>query len=178
MSEQASPSGAPAEAAGAVSSRTGQRLSGFIYGTIVALSVIVAGVRAYPHESGHIAALVAVTCLVFWFAHVYAHALGHAVSNKEHVTFAELREIARGEGAIVEAAVPPVVALLLGAVGLLSTKNAAWLAFVLGLGVLGVQGVIFARVERLGWLGTTVVVAANLGLGLILVALKLLVSHH
>jgi hypothetical protein len=41
-----------------------------------------------------------------------------------------------------------------------------------------VQGVVFARVERLGWLGTTIVVAANLGLGLILVALKLVVTHH
>lgn len=140
--------------------------------------MIVAGVRAYPHDSGHIAALVAVTCVVFWIAHVYAHGLGHAVSHHEHVTRRELWEIARGEGAIVEAAVPPVVALLLGAVGILSTRNAAWIAFALGLGVLGVQGVVFARVERLGWLGTTVVVAANLGLGLILVALKLFVSHH
>ena len=52
--------------------RLGQRLSGFIYGTIIALSVIVAGARAYPHSAGHIAVLVAVTCAVFWIAHVYA----------------------------------------------------------------------------------------------------------
>ena len=50
----------------------GHRLGGFIYGTIVALSVIVGGARAYPHEPGHIAVLVAVTCIVFWLAHVYA----------------------------------------------------------------------------------------------------------
>lgn len=140
--------------------------------------MIVAGVRAYPHDAGHIAALVAVTSVVFWFAHVYAHGLGHAVSHKEHVTLAEFWAIARAEGSVVEAAVPPVGALLLGALGILSTRNAAWLAFILGLGVLGVQGVVFARVERLGWLGTTIVVAANLGLGLILVALKLVVTHH
>jgi hypothetical protein len=167
-----------AEERGGVTSRTGQRLSGFIYGTIVALSVIVAGARAYPHDAGHIAAVVAVTSVVFWFAHVYAHSLGHAVSHREHVSLAEFWEIARSEGALVEAAVPPVAALLLGAVGILSTRNATWLAFALGLGVLGVQGLVFARVERLGWLGTTVVVAANLGLGLLLVALKLVVSHH
>ena len=37
----------------------GERLGGFIYGTIVALAVVVAGAKAYPHEAGHIAALVA-----------------------------------------------------------------------------------------------------------------------
>jgi hypothetical protein len=166
------------EQAAPARSRLAERLSGFIYGTIVALSVIVAGARAYPHDAGHIAALVAVTSLVFWVAHVYAHSLGQAAGRHEHVTRAEVGEIARRESSIVEAAVPPVVALLLGAVGILSTRNAAWLAFALGLGVLGVQGVVFARVERLGWLGTTIVVAANLGLGLILVALKLVVTHH
>lgn len=158
-------------------SRLGERLSGFIYGTIVALSVIVAGARAYPHEPGHIALVVAVTCAVFWVAHVYAHGLGHSVSHREHLTLAELSEIARREGSLVEAAVPPIVPLLLATVGLLSEHTATWLAFGAGLAVLAVEGVVFARVERLGWLATIVVVAANLGLGLVLVALKLFVSH-
>jgi hypothetical protein len=43
----------------------GERLGGFIYGTILVLAVLVAGARAYPHASGHIAALVAVTSAVF-----------------------------------------------------------------------------------------------------------------
>ena len=37
--------------------------------------------------------------------------------------------------------------------------------------------VIFARVERLSWPATLLVVAANLGLGVVLVGLKVLVSH-
>ena len=155
----------------------GERLSGFIYGTIVALSVIVAGARAYPHGPGHIAGLVAVTCAVFWVAHVYAQGLGHSASVGEHLSFAELKRIGRQEGSIVEAAVPPIVALLLGSVGILSPRASLWLAFVCGLFVLGVQGVVFARVERLGPVATLAVVAANLGLGLVLVALKLVVSH-
>ena len=60
---------------------TGERLGGFIYGTIIVLAVVVAGARAYEHEAGHIAGLVAVTVLVFWLAHVYAHALAHAVPD-------------------------------------------------------------------------------------------------
>ena len=36
---------------------------------------------------------------------------------------------------------------------------------------------MFARVERLAWLGTVLVVTANLGLGLLIIGLKLLVTH-
>jgi hypothetical protein len=155
----------------------GERLGGFIYGTIVVLAVLVAGARAYPHDAGHIAGLVAVTSVVFWLAHVYAHSLGQSVATDEHLSLAELRHIARREASLVEAALPPLGALLLGAFGVLSTRAAVWLAFGLGLAVLAVQGVVFARVERLGRLATLAVVAANLGLGVLLVGLKLLVSH-
>jgi hypothetical protein len=155
----------------------GARLGGFIYGTIVALAVLVAGARAYPHDAGEIAALVAVSSAVFWLAHVYAHALAHSVETDEHLPLVELRRIARREASIVEAAVPLLVALLLGAFELVSTKAAVWLAFGLGLGVLAAQGVVFARVERLGWPATLLVVGANLALGVVLVALKVLVTH-
>lgn len=158
-------------------SAMGERLAGFIYGTIVTLSVVVAGARAYPQGPGHVAVLVAVTCLVFWIAHVYAHALGHSASIGEHLSFSELKRIGRREGSIVEAAVPPLGALVLGGLGVLSPRTSIWLAVGLGLAVLVAQGVVFARVERLGPAATLAVVGANLGLGLVLVALKLAVSH-
>ena len=155
----------------------GERLGGFIYGTIVALSVVVAGAKAYPDGPGHVAALVAVTCLVFWIAHVYAHALGHSAALGEHLSLAELGRIGRREWSIVEAAVPSIVALLLGGIGLLEPRTAVWLAVALGIVVLGAQGIVFARVERLGLTATVGVVALNLSLGVLLVGLKLLISH-
>lgn len=158
-------------------SSRGERLGGFIYGTIVVLAVIIAGARAYPDDAGHIAALVAVTSVVFWLAHVYANALAYSVARDQHLSLEALRLIARHEAAIMEAAVPPIAALSLGAVGLVSAGTAVWIAFLLGLAVLTVQGLTFARVEHLGWLATLVVVAANLGLGVVLVGLKLVVSH-
>jgi hypothetical protein len=154
-----------------------ERLGGFIYGTIIVLAVVVAGARAYPDDAGRIAVLVAVTSVVFWLAHVYAHGLAHSVARDEHLSLAELRRIARREGSIVEAALPPVAALLLGALGLLATEVAVWVAIALGLVVLAAQGITFARVERLGWLGAAGVVTANLVLGIGLVALKLALSH-
>ena len=155
----------------------GERLGGFIYGTIVVLSVVVAGARAYPHDSAHIAGLVIATTVAFWLAHVYAHALAHSVARDQHLSAAELLYIARREASIMEAALPPVVALLLGAFGVISTQVAVWAAFVLGLLVLAAQGVTVARVERLGRLGTLAVVAGNVSLGVLLVGLKLVVSH-
>lgn len=155
----------------------GARLAGFIYGTIVALAVVVAGARAYPHDAGHIAALVAITAVALWLAHVYAHGIGHAVGHDEHLTLAELRHIARREGSIIEATVPLVAALLLGAIGVTSTEVSVWLAFGAGLVVLAGQGVRFARIERLGVIGTILVVAANLSLGVVFIAIKLALTH-
>jgi hypothetical protein len=158
-------------------SAIGERLGGFIYGTIVVLAVVVAGAKAYPHDAARIAAVAVVTSVALWLAHVYAHALGHSASIGEHLSFAELKRIGRREGSIVEAAVPPLGALVLGGLGVLSPRTSIWLAVGLGLAVLVAQGVVFARVERLGPAATLAVVGANLGLGLVLVALKLAVSH-
>ena len=91
-----------------------ERLAGFVYGTIVVLAVLVAGDAGhYPDDARRIAVLVLVTSFVLWVAHVYAHALAHSVAHDERVSPAELRLIARREGSLVEAAVPPLAALML-----------------------------------------------------------------
>ena len=155
----------------------GQRMAGFIYGTVIVLSVVVAAARAYPDDAAQMAALVGVTSVVFWLAHVYAHGIAESVADDQHYSLARLRRLARREASIVEAAIAPVVALLLAAFGLLSTEAAVWLAIGLGLAVLLAQGIIFARMERLGPIATLGVVTVNLFLGVVLVALKLLVTH-
>jgi hypothetical protein len=139
--------------------------------------VLVGGAKAYPHDAWKIVLLLAVTAAVFWLAHVYSHSLAIVVAQDRHLSFAELRRIGRHESSILEAALPPLAALLLGAFGLISTKAAVWIAYGLGLAVLLFSGLVFARVERLGWLATLVVVALNVALGVALVGLKLVVTH-
>ena len=139
--------------------------------------MLVTGAKAYPHDAWKIVLLLAVTAAVFWLAHVYSHSLAQVVARDEHLSLAELRRIGRHESSIIEAALPPLAAVLLGAFGLISTKAAVWVAYGLGLGVLMFSGLVFARVERLGWLATLVVVALNVALGVVLVALKLVVTH-
>ena len=155
----------------------GERLEGFIYGTIVVLAVVIAGAKAYPNDAGRIAVLAGVSSLVLWVAHVYAHAMADSVAHDRSLTAAELRYIARREGSMLEAALPPIAALLLGAFGIVSTEVAVWLAIGFGLVVLAVQGITFAHLERMSWFGTLLIVAANVGLGVVLVGLKLLLTH-
>jgi hypothetical protein len=155
----------------------GERLAGFIYGTLVVLAMVVVGAKAYPEGPGLVAALVVVTAAVLWLAHVYAHGVALSVSQRKRLSLGELRHLARREGSIVQAALPPVLPLLLAAAGLVSTGVALWAAVGLGLVVLGVQGVRFARIERLGAIGTCAAVAANLAFGVLIVGLKLLIAH-
>jgi len=155
----------------------GRDVGGFVYGTIVVLSVIVAGARAFPHGPGHVAVLVAVTTTVFFLAHVYAHGLAFSIGHEVHLSFSELSGIARREAAIVGAGVLPEAVLVLGALGLWSEQVATWLAMGLGLVVLVVAGIVFARVERLRPLSALAVICSNLALGVVLVALKVFVTH-
>jgi hypothetical protein len=155
----------------------GERLGGFVYGTIVVLAVIVAGAKAYPEKPGHVGALVAITTAVLWLAHVHAHGLAHGVADDSRLSLADLRGVARHEAAILEAGVPSLMALFLGSLGAFSGRTAVWLALGLGLAVLVAAGVVFARAERLGRLATLGVVSANLALGLVLIGMKLAVAH-
>ena len=72
----------------------GERLGGYIYGTMVVLATVVAGAEAYRDGAGHIVLLVLMTTFVFWLAHVYAHALGHSVSTGKRISGDELVRLA------------------------------------------------------------------------------------
>lgn len=155
----------------------GERLGGYIYGTIIVIATIVSGARAYTHSLGHVAVLVFLTTVVFWLAHVYAHSLAQSVRADRHLSRAMLLDIARHESSIIEAALIPVGILMLGHFGVIKESTDLWLAIGAGLVALVIQGLAFARAERLGMLGTAAIVAMNLGLGVALVGLKLWVGH-
>ena len=99
------------------------------------------------------------------------------MTHDQHVSLVELGHVVRQEASILEAGVPSIIALLLGAAGVLSEDAAVWLAIGLGLAVLALEGFVFARVERLGWSSTALVVTLNVGLGVLLIWLKLLLGH-
>jgi hypothetical protein len=153
-----------------------ERIAGTVYGTIVVMGSIAAGAEGDP-DASTVAAIVTATVLVLWIAHVYSHALADTVARDRRIDRAELASVAAREFSIPLAAVAPVAALLLGAVGVLRESTAIWLAMAIGLVTLAAQGLRYAEAERLGRLGTLVSVGVNLAFGLVIVGLKAAVVH-
>jgi hypothetical protein len=122
-------------------------------------------------------AIAATAVLVIWIAHVYAHGLGESIELDRRLDRPELAAIARRELTIPLAAVAPIAALVLGALGLIRESRAMWLAVLVALATLMVQGARYARVERLGRTGTLVAIGVNTLLGLVIVGLKAGLTH-
>ena len=147
-----------------------------VYGTVLAMAALAAG--AVEHlDPGRLIAVVASTSAVIWVAHVYAHTLGESIERGHRLDLAEFKTIAARELPILGAAAVPASVLLLGEFDVINEKPDIWLAFGVGFVALAVQGARYARVERLGPGGTAAVIAVNLALGGVVVALKVLISH-
>jgi hypothetical protein len=155
---------------------TRQTIAGTIYGTIVVLSVVTAA-STVEHDLWRLAVIAAATVVIYWVAHVYSQGLGESLKLGRRLTAAELAAIARRESSILLAAVLPVTAIVLGAVGIFANRTALWLAIGVGVATLTIQGLRYSRLERLSRMGTIVTVAINVALGLVIVVLKALVSH-
>lgn len=147
-----------------------------VYGTVLAMAALAAG-AVEDLSPGQLIAVVASTSAVIWVAHVYAHTLGESIERGHRLDLAEFSSIAEHEVPILAAAAAPVSVLLLGEFGVVAETPDIWLAFGVGFVALAVQGARYARVEKLGWGGTTAVIALNLALGGVVVALKVLISH-
>ena len=155
---------------------TDRGIAGTVYGTVLAMATLAAGALTHlgPRE---LIAVVATTSGVIWLAHVYAHTLGESVERNHRLDLSEFRAIARRELPIIASAAAPIAVLLLGALGIVKEAPDIWLAFGVGFAALAVQGARYSRIERLGPVGTTAVIALNLALGGIVVALKVVISH-
>lgn len=152
-------------------------IAGTVYGTIVVMATLAAGSRGSETETGHLAAIVAVTVLVLWIAHVYSHVLAESLERGRRLDVAEFAAVARRELAIPAAAVAPIVTLVLAGFDLLGEQNAVRVALGFGVATLAVQGFRYAALERLGRGGTAVSVALNVFLGLVIVGLEASLAH-
>jgi hypothetical protein len=152
-------------------------IAGTIYGTIVVMATVAAGSHGEDTNAWRLAVIVGVTALVLWVAHVYSHTIGESLERGRRLDPAELGAVARRELAIPGAAVAPVAALVLAALGVLSEQTAIWVALGFGVATLAVQGARYATVERLGPGGTLVAIALNIFLGLVIVGLEASIAH-
>jgi hypothetical protein len=155
----------------------GEAIAGTVYGTIIVLATITAGASAFQDDLWRLCVVIAASVLVVWVAHVYSHGLGQSLHMRRRLTWSEFMAIARREYAIPLAAVLPLISLILGAAGVLEGTTAVWLALGIGVATLTLEGLSYARLERLNLTATLATVAVNLALGLTIVVLKALVAH-
>jgi len=148
-----------------------------VFGTITAMATVTVYGNAFPDSPWTVEELVASTAIVLWIAHLYTHALAESISEDRRLDGSRIWTLATRELGILLAAIPPCIALTLGALGLFDETVSIWLALGLGLGILAVEGVRYARIERLGSAGMLLAVSANVGIGLLVVLLKAEVLH-
>ena len=165
-----------------MTSQTGSRwherldATGAVYGSLLAASVVVG--QAPLQESVppvELAVILLATGAVFWLVHVYSRTLGHYVIDGRFHRH-RLAHVMREESPIILAAIPPALAaLIVGAIG--NASAAAWWAFFVAIAGQVIWAIVAAREAGQPSIGVFLAAAVNLGLGLILVALKVAISH-
>ena len=153
------------------------RIASTVFGTITAMATVTVYGRVFPDDPWKVEELVASSAVVFWIAHLYTHALSESISEGRRLNGRRVWSLAVRELGILLAAIPPTIALTLGGLGVFDETVSIWLALGLGLAVLAVEGVRYARIERLVSAGMLMAVGVNLGIGLLVVLLKAEVLH-
>ena len=153
------------------------RIGSTVYGTLLVLTALTASYAAERHHPWKLVELVLTVVLVFWVAYIYAHALSESIESRSRLNLSGLVSIASREFGLVLASVVPILALLLGAVGLIRESASIWLAIGVGLGTLSAEGIRYARATQLSRAGTAAILVTNLVFGLCVVLLKVILIH-
>lgn len=150
--------------------------TGGVYGSMLAASVVIGAGTLGSFPRAELVALLLVTGLVFWVAHVHAQLFGarltqHALDRRT------VLHVCRDEWPIVNAAVPPAVAVAVSPLLGLDVSGAAWLA--VSVAVAGQVGWSVAAARRAGASRSLMAISAsvNLVLGLLIILFKLVVTH-
>lgn len=145
-----------------------------IYGLVLATSVIAVSQQYESKRAGAVAVTVLVTSIVFWLAHVYARILARATARDRWPTRAEMREVMRHDWPLVEVALPLVLVMMLGAVGVLADRMAVALAVGLALTELALVGAYAAATSGARLPTVVLSSAVAVALGSVVVLLKAL----
>jgi hypothetical protein len=155
--------------------RTTGSLTEAIYGLILATSVIAVSREYDSSNAGLIGVTVFVTGLVFWLAHVYARVLAGSISRQRMLGRAEVRDVLRHDWPLVEATLPLLVILGLGALDLVPDRAAILAATLAALVELAAAGAYAARSSGAGLPGMAFSAVVAVILGSAVVLLKALV---
>jgi hypothetical protein len=147
-----------------------------IYGGIACLTTLLLLLR-YPSEEQSawpVVLDVAVATGSLWAASLLADLVSHLAAHGSAPRGAEGRHMLRASGQILEAAVVPLVLLVLSGLGVLMTERAIRIGVWVSVVQLGLFALLAARRTELTWWKRSLLVVALLGLGALVVLLKTL----
>jgi hypothetical protein len=146
-----------------------------IYGNVLATSLVVAFSEDDAYSPAEIAVSVFVTGLVFWLAHAYSSLVAERYAVGRRLTRSDVGAEFYAEWPVLQAFFPPIVVLLLGAIGLLSNDTAITLAIAAGLVSMVLWGLAIGRRDRMSPLALAGMVLFNVLFGAAIVLLKVFV---
>ena len=155
--------------------RTAGSVTEAIYGLILATSVIAVSREYESSNAGVVGITVLVTGVVFWLAHVYARVLASSVTHHRMLSRSEVRDVLRHDWPLVEATVPLVLILGLGALDVVPDNASIVAAMIAALVELAAAGAYAARMRGSRLRGAVVSAAIAVALGGAVVMLKVLV---
>ena len=151
--------------------RTAQRAARAVYGSIIALAVIVVLDEAGAEADEVLAATVG-SVVAAMLAEGFAEYLAQVIRGRRHPTRSENATMAADIAAGTVAALVPLVPFLLVEVDLIELQTAYDVALWLGVGVIGAWTLLANRLAGLGPKQTVAFTAIGILIGLSLIAIK------
>jgi hypothetical protein len=151
--------------------RIAQRAARAVYGSIVALAVIVVLDKGGAEADEVIAAVIG-SVVAATLAEQYSEYIAHVIRERRHLTRAELREQITDAAAGALAALVTVIPFLLVELDVIETPTAYDIAPWLGLGVIGGYSLLANREAGVTGARSIVVTGLALGVGASLIAIK------
>ncbi|MGX5769799.1 hypothetical protein ACWKWN_03500 [Microbacterium trichothecenolyticum] len=148
-----------------------------IYGLIlVSGMIVVSGVSVGTSVNALVTVLL--TVIVFYLAHVYAGTLGRLAATDGHAGLrASLASSAKQSSGMLVASAPPLLALLLGSVGVLDDYVAIWSALIIDTVLLGVLGWFAVARWSTSLLPRVTGAVLTAAFGGVLILLKAFITH-
>lgn len=150
--------------------------TGAVYGSMLAASVVIGAGSLGHFPRLQLVVLLVLTGLVFWVGHVHAQLFGARLAQRPLDRPTILR-VCREEWPIVEAAVPPALAVAVSPLLGLDVEGAVWLA--VAVAVAGQVGWSAAGARQAGasWRLVSATATINLLLGLVIISFKIALTH-
>ncbi len=147
-----------------------------VYGAVVILATLLAVGVAGPSVVDEIGAILLATLAVV-FAEFYSEVVGATIRQRRSLTGQELAAMAAELGALVFAAIPPLLVTGGAAIGLYTPDTAIWVSVWLLVALLFAFGFAAGRVSGRSLVGSAIAAALLLLVGVGIIVVKLLALH-